>query len=87
MTWKPRHFLTVALAGWMNRQQQEAIEYLRTENRIFREKLGDKRILLDVVILRSPTRRRCSQTFILPTFGHAPGGHNLTGQEMLYGDG
>ncbi len=30
----------VVLAGWMNRQQQEVIEYLRTENRILREKLG-----------------------------------------------
>ena len=47
MTWKPWHFFTVAIAGWMNRQQQEAIEYLRTENRILREKLGHKRILLN----------------------------------------
>ena len=37
----------VALAGWMNRQQQDAISYLRTENRILREKLGHKRILLN----------------------------------------
>jgi transposase InsO family protein len=37
----------VALAGWMNRQQQEAIEYLRTENRILREKLGHKRLILN----------------------------------------
>ena len=38
----------VALAGWMNRQQQEAIEFLRVENRILREKLGHKRIILNV---------------------------------------
>ena len=37
----------VALAGWMNRQQQEAIEYLRMENRILREKLGHKRLILN----------------------------------------
>ena len=37
----------VVLAGWMNRQQQEVIEYLRTENRILREKLGHKRIILN----------------------------------------
>ena len=37
----------VALAGWMNRQQQEVIGYLREENRILREKLGHKRILLN----------------------------------------
>jgi hypothetical protein len=36
----------VALAGWMSRQQQEVIAYLREENRILREKLSRKRILL-----------------------------------------
>jgi len=40
-------FMLVAVAGWMNRQQQEAIEYLQTENRILREKLGQKRIRLN----------------------------------------
>ena len=34
------------LAGWVNRQQQDAIEYLLTENRVLSEKLGKKRILL-----------------------------------------
>jgi transposase InsO family protein len=47
MTWKPLHFFAVAIAGWMNRQQQEAIAYLRTENRILREKLGHKRLILN----------------------------------------
>jgi hypothetical protein len=47
MTWKPLTFFAVALAGWMNRQQQDVIELLRTENRILREKLGHKRILLN----------------------------------------
>jgi hypothetical protein len=32
------------LAGWSNRQQQEVIEYPRTENRIFKEKLGKRRV-------------------------------------------
>ena len=36
-TW---HFLLVALAGWMNWQQQDVIEYFKEENRILREKLG-----------------------------------------------
>ncbi|KKK66351.1 hypothetical protein LCGC14_2964960, partial [marine sediment metagenome] len=40
--------MLVAIAGWMNRQQQEAIAYLKEENRILREKLGQKRILLNV---------------------------------------
>ena len=47
MTITPWTLITVAIAGWMNRQQQEAIAYLRTENRILREKLGHKRILLN----------------------------------------
>jgi len=46
MVWTPWHFIVVAVAGWMNRQQQEVIEYLREENRILREKLGGKRLLL-----------------------------------------
>jgi len=29
MTWKPWTFFAVALVGWMNRQQQNAIAYLR----------------------------------------------------------
>jgi hypothetical protein len=44
---KPWTFFMVALAGWMNRQQQDAISYLRVENQILREKLGQKRIILN----------------------------------------
>ena len=40
-------FTVLAIAGWMNRQQQEAISYLRVENEILREKLGQKRIRLN----------------------------------------
>jgi hypothetical protein len=48
MTLKPWTFLTVAIAGWMNRQQQQVIEYLRAENQILREKLSHKRLILNV---------------------------------------
>jgi len=44
----PCQFSAVAVAGWINRQQHEVIEYLREENRVLRERLGQKRILLDV---------------------------------------
>ena len=47
MTWKPFHFLVVAISVWMNREQQQAIEYLRTENQVLREKLGPERIILN----------------------------------------
>ena len=44
---QPWQFLLLILAGWINSRQQEAIDYLLTENRILREKLGKKRILLN----------------------------------------
>jgi putative transposase len=44
---QPWQLLLVILAGWINRQQQEVIEYLRTENQVLKEKLGGKRILLN----------------------------------------
>jgi hypothetical protein len=42
----PWQILLLVLAGWINRQQQNTIEYLIAENQILREKLGKKRILL-----------------------------------------
>jgi len=44
---QPWQFLLLILVGWINRSQQDAVEYLITENRILREKLGKKRILLN----------------------------------------
>jgi transposase InsO family protein len=38
--------LLFALAGWINRHQQAAIDYLREENRVLREQLGTKRLRL-----------------------------------------
>src|SRR5262245_12609654 len=43
----PWQLLLLILAGWINRQQQDAIEYLLSENRVLKEKLGKKRIRLD----------------------------------------
>ena len=43
----PWQFYFMVLAGWVNREQQEVIEYLRVENAILKEKLGKKRILLN----------------------------------------
>ena len=44
---QPWQLLLLILAGWINRRQQDAVEYLLTENRILREKLGRKRIMLN----------------------------------------
>ena len=43
----PWQFLLIGFTGWVNHSQQEAIEYLRTENQILREVIGKKRILLN----------------------------------------
>ena len=43
---QPWQFLLVILAGWVNQQQQQVIEYLRAENQVLKEKLGQQRILL-----------------------------------------
>ena len=39
--------MLIAVAGWMNQQQQDAIDYLREENRILREQLGGRRLRLN----------------------------------------
>ncbi|HJZ73247.1 MAG TPA: hypothetical protein VKE51_16000 [Vicinamibacterales bacterium] len=40
----PLQFVLVALAGWINRQQREVIDYLQEENRVLREQLGARRL-------------------------------------------
>jgi hypothetical protein len=39
----PLQFVLIALSGWMNCRQWQLIDYLREENRVLREQLGDKR--------------------------------------------
>src|SRR6266508_1875840 len=43
---QPWQLLVALLAGWVNHEQQAAIEFLRTEVEVLKEKLGKKRILL-----------------------------------------
>ena len=43
---KSLQFVVLAVAGWLNRQQGDAIDYLREENRVVREQLGGKRLRL-----------------------------------------
>ena len=47
MQTRPWTMLLMMLAGWLNRHQQDVIEYLREENKILREKLGTKRVILN----------------------------------------
>jgi len=44
---QPMGMLLMMLAGWLNRHEQDVIEYLKEENKILREKLGTKTILLN----------------------------------------
>jgi len=44
---QPWQLLLLILAGWINRQQQETIEYLRTENKILKESHARRRIRLN----------------------------------------
>ena len=43
---QPWRLMLIILASSGNRQQQEVIEYLRTENTVLQAKLGKKRIVL-----------------------------------------
>jgi transposase InsO family protein len=40
----PFRFVMIALSGWMNGRQLLLIDYLREENRVLREQLGEKRL-------------------------------------------
>jgi len=39
-------FIILLVAGWVNRHQQEIIDYLKEENHVFREQLGGRRLRL-----------------------------------------
>jgi transposase InsO family protein len=40
----PMQFVLVALAGWINQQQRDVIDYLQEENRVLREQIGARRL-------------------------------------------
>ena len=46
-TFDPFRLLLISVAGWLGQQQREAIDYLREENRVLREQLGDRRLRLN----------------------------------------
>src|SRR5260370_35341213 len=51
---KPWQLLLITLAGWIQQQQQQALDYLRTENPVLKEKPGKKRVLLNDATRRRP---------------------------------
>ena len=40
----PLRYFIAAFALWLNRQQQEVIDYLKEENRLLKEKLNDRKL-------------------------------------------
>jgi hypothetical protein len=41
---QPFHLLVIAVAGWLNRQQQVVIDYLIEENRVLKEQVEGQRL-------------------------------------------
>ena len=39
-------FVLIAVAGWMNQRQLQAMDYLKEENRVLREQLDERRLRL-----------------------------------------
>ena len=54
---QPWQLLVATLAGWINRQQDEVIDYLREENRVLKQQLGRKRLRLTDDQRRRPAVR------------------------------
>ena len=46
-TLDPFRLLLFAVAGWMNHEQQQILDYLREENRILLGQLGTRRLRFD----------------------------------------
>ncbi len=55
----PLQYIVAALALWLGRQQQAAIDYLKEENRLLKEKLGNRKLhLTDAERRRLATRAK-----------------------------
>jgi hypothetical protein len=65
MTALQLHFLMMLFAEWVNRSQQDVIEYLQAENRVLQEQLGDGRLLLTDGQRRRLTRAGWIRHFVL----------------------
>ena len=46
---RPYQLLSAVLAGWVNREQQQRLEYQQAEIQVFKEVVGKKRIVLNDV--------------------------------------
>ena len=65
----PLRFLLVAMAGWINQQQREVIDYLQAENRVLREQLGPRRLrFTDHQRIRLAAKAKCVGRRVLRQF-------------------
>ncbi len=55
---RPWQLFFLILSSWINRQQQEIIEFQNAQIRVLMEKMGRKRILLNDAQRRWPPRAR-----------------------------
>ena len=62
MEMRSLHFVIAMVAGWLQREQGEVIAYLKEENNVLREQLGEKRIKFT-----DSQRRRLARTGKLGT--------------------
>jgi len=63
--------LLISLAGWLNQQQHDVIDYLEEENRVLREQLAGKRLRFN-----GNQRRRLAvgaKTLLAGVLGHYAG--------------
>ncbi len=51
---QPWQILVAALAGWISREQDAVIEFLREENRVLKQQLGGRRLRLTDAERKSP---------------------------------
>ena len=71
-------FLVLTFAGWVNRHQDDLIEYLREENRVLREYLGPRPLRLD---RRPASATRCARPQTRPASPQAGRGHRHPGHD------
>jgi hypothetical protein len=70
---QPWQLFCIIIGGWIHRQQQQVIDYLRTENQVLKETHGNKRILLNDASVggwQSKARSldaRCSKRLVRPS--------------------
>jgi hypothetical protein len=66
----PLQFFVVALAGWINQQPRDVIDYLHAENRVLREQLSPRRLrFTDDQRIRLAAKAKLLQRRVLQEIG------------------